>query len=158
VVAVVSEAFEAPEVRTRAMRDADIAAVLAIENRAYPFPWTEGIFRDCLRVGYACCVLEIGYVLVAYGVLASGMDEAHLLNLCVREEFRSRGLGRRLLEHLLDLSQQSGARTAYLEVRPANTGAIRLYQGLGFVQIGVRRGYYQADVGREDALVMRKDL
>ena len=158
MVAVVSEAAGVPEIRARAMRESDLAAVLAIENRSYGFPWTEGIFRDCLRVGYTCCVLELDCVVVGYGVLTVGAGEAHLLNVCVREEFRCRGLGRRLLEHLLNVSMQCGARTVYLEVRPANTGAIRLYQALAFQQIGVRRGYYQSEAGREDALVMRKDL
>lgn len=140
------------------MQESDLAAVLALETRSYAFPWTEGIFRDCLRVGYFCSVLEIDYLLAGYGVISSGAGEAHLLNLCVREEFRCRGLGRRLLEHLLDLVSHSGARLVFLEVRPGNTAAIRLYETMFFQQIGMRRGYYQAEGGREDALVMRRDL
>jgi ribosomal-protein-alanine N-acetyltransferase len=140
------------------MQEADLAAVLALETRCYAFPWTEGIFRDCLRVGYFCSVLEIDYLLAGYGVISSGAGEAHLLNLCVREEFRCRGLGRRLLDHLLDLVSHSGARLVFLEVRPGNTAAIRLYEAMFFQQIGMRRGYYQAEGGREDALVMRRDL
>jgi ribosomal-protein-alanine N-acetyltransferase len=140
------------------MQEADLAAVLALETRSYAFPWTEGIFRDCLRVGYFCSVLEIDYLLAGYGVISSAAGEAHLLNLCVREEFRCRGLGRRLLDHLLDLASHSGARLVFLEVRPGNTAAIRLYETMFFQQIGMRRGYYQAEGGREDALVMRRDL
>ena len=147
-----------PQVRVRPMLGSDLEAVLAIEQRTYAFPWSEGIFRDCVRVGYTCRVLEIDFVLAGYGVLSIGAGEAHLLNLCVREEFRARGLGRRLLEELLDSAREQGARVCFLEVRPANTGAIRLYQVMGFQQIGVRRGYYQADSGREDALVMRLGL
>ena len=158
MVAVVREASGIPQILPRPMTEADVPAVLELERSAYAFPWTEGIFRDCLRVGYYCCVLEIDYVLVGYGVISSGAGEAHLLNLCVREEFRCRGLGRRLLEHLLDLVSHSGARIAFLEVRPANTGAVRLYESMHFQQIGMRRGYYQAEGGREDALVMRRDL
>ncbi len=140
------------------MQEADLAAVLALEARCYAFPWTEGIFRDCLRVGYFCSVLEIDYLLAGYGVISSAAGEAHLLNLCVREEFRCRGLGQRLLDHLLDLASHSGARLVFLEVRPGNTAAIRLYETMFFQQIGMRRGYYQAEGGREDALVMRRDL
>ena len=147
-----------PQVRVRPMLGSDLEAVLAVEQRAYPFPWSLGIFRDCVRVGYTCRVLEIDFLLAGYGVLSIGAGEAHLLNLCVREEFRARGLGRRLLEELLDSAREQGARVCFLEVRPANTGAIRLYQVMGFQQIGVRRGYSQADNGREDALVMRLGL
>ncbi|MGB8693700.1 MAG: ribosomal protein S18-alanine N-acetyltransferase [Steroidobacteraceae bacterium] len=153
-----SDAIPVPQILPRAMQESDLAAVLALETRSYAFPWTEGIFRDCLRVGYFCSVLEIDYLLAGYGVISSGAGEAHLLNLCVREEFRCRGLGRRLLEHLLDLVSHSGARLVFLEVRPGNTAAIRLYETMFFQQIGMRRGYYQAEGGREDALVMRRDL
>jgi ribosomal-protein-alanine N-acetyltransferase len=146
------------QLRLRAMSVDDVPDVAAIEQRTYPFPWSEGIFRDCVRVGYSCLVMEFDDVLVGYGVLASGAGESHLLNLCVREEFRGRGLGRHLLDALLAAAINKGARIAFLEVRPGNTGAIRLYQAFGFVQIGVRRGYYQAVGGREDALVMRKTL
>jgi ribosomal-protein-alanine N-acetyltransferase len=142
----------------RPMNEADVATVIEIEQRAYPFPWTEGIVRDCLRVGYGCCVLEFGAVPVGYGVIAAGAGEAHLLNVCVREEFRGRGFGRALIGHLLSLAAACGATTVFLEVRPANAGAIRLYETLGFRQIGVRRGYYQTPGGREDALVMRRTL
>lgn len=140
------------------MNEADDDAIVGIEREAYPFPWTEGIFRDCLRVGYSCVVLEIDYLLVGYGIIAHGAGEAHLLNACVRSEFRNRGLGRALIDHLLKGAAAAGAALVFLEVRPANTGAIRLYSSMGFAQIGVRRGYYQAADGREDALVMRRAL
>jgi ribosomal-protein-alanine N-acetyltransferase len=140
------------------MTDADVAAVVAIERSVYPFPWTEGIFADCLRVGYHCTVLEIDYLLVGYGIVASGAGEAHLLNVCVREEFRNRGCGRTLLNGLIGQATSAGAGVIFLEVRPANTTAIRLYEAMGFRQSGFRPGYYQAAVGREDALVMRRPM
>ena len=151
-----SEAMDMPQLRLRPMQAGDLAAVVEIEQRVYPFPWTEGIFGDCLRVGYQCTVLELEVVLAGYGIIANGAGEAHLLNVCVREEFRNRGFGRALMAHLLGLAAAAGAAVVFLEVRPANTGAIRLYEALGFQQIGVRRGYYQAAAGREDALVMRR--
>ena len=151
-----SETSGLPQMRLRAMTDADVAAVVAIERGVYPFPWTEGIFADCLRVGYHCTVLEIDYVLVGYGIVASGAGEAHLLNVCVREEFRNRGCGRTLLNGLISQAASAGAEVIFLEVRPANTTAIRLYESMGFRQSGFRPGYYQAAVGREDALVMRR--
>jgi ribosomal-protein-alanine N-acetyltransferase len=149
-------AIDLPQVRLRAMQEADVAAVVEIEQRVYPFPWTAGIFSDCIRVGYRCAVLEFDEVTVGYGIIACGAGEAHLLNVCVREEFRNRGFGRALMMHLLGLATAAGAAVVFLEVRPANTAAVRLYEALGFRQIGVRRGYYQAVSGREDALVMRR--
>jgi ribosomal-protein-alanine N-acetyltransferase len=150
--------LDVPQMAVRPMNEADIATVIDIEQRSYPFPWTEGILRDCLRVGYGSIVLEFGALLVGFGVIASGAGEAHLLNVCVREEFRGRGFGRALIGHLLALATSAGATMVYLEVRPANVGAIRLYETLGFRQVGVRRGYYQTPAGREDALVMRRTL
>lgn len=147
-----------PELLIRAMSEADLAAVVGVERGAYQFPWSEGIFRDCLRVGYVCRVVELAGEIIGHGVLSVGAGEAHILNVCVREEFRCRGVGRRLMEHLLERGRVSGMTEAFLEVRPSNTAAIRLYQSMGFRQVGVRRGYYQAVGGREDAAVLRRDL
>ena len=153
-----SEATGLPQMHLRPMSEADLAAVVEIERSVYPFPWTAGIFADCLRVGYHCTILELDFVLVGYGIIASGAGEAHLLNVCVREEFRNRGFGRALLTNLLSQATDAGARVVFLEVRPANTAAIRLYEAMGFHQSGMRAGYYQSAVGREDALVMRRAL
>jgi ribosomal-protein-alanine N-acetyltransferase len=150
--------LELPAVLIRPMHDADLPAVAALERGAYLFPWSEGIFRDCLRVGYICRVIDIGGSVLGYGILSAGAGEAHILNLCVAEEVRCRGLGRSMLEALIERARCFGVREAYLEVRPTNTNAIRLYQSMGFEQIGIRRGYYQATVGREDAVVLKLDL
>ena len=147
-----------PQVQLRPMAEEDLARVSAVERESYSFPWSEGIFRDCLRVGYVCRVVEIGFDLVGYGVMSTGAGEAHILNLCVRETMRGRGIGRTLLRQLLDLAVEAGVEDAFLEVRPSNLAAIRLYQSLGFVPVGVRLGYYQAAGGREDATVLRLDL
>ncbi len=147
-----------PSVQFRAMNPLDVAAVMKIERAAYTFPWSEGIFRDCLRVGYVCQVVEIAEVLAGYCVMSIGAYEAHVLNLCVRDQYRCRGVGGLLLAHLLELARATGAAEAFLEVRPSNTAAIRLYQSQGFTQVGVRRGYYQAVGGREDAVVLRRQL
>jgi [ribosomal protein S18]-alanine N-acetyltransferase len=147
-----------PHVEIRAMTDGDVRAVVEIERGSYQFPWSEGIFRDCLRVGYVCRVVLSGEELIGYGIMSTGAGEAHILNLCVRESYRCRGIGRTLLEHLLARAGTAGSSEAYLEVRPSNTAAIRLYQTLGFEPIGVRRGYYQALGGREDAAVLRLAL
>jgi ribosomal-protein-alanine N-acetyltransferase len=149
---------EVPEVQIRPMMEMDLAEVAAIEHKSYAFPWSENIFRDCLRVGYTCRALDLAGQIIGYGVMSLGAGEAHILNLCIREEFRIVGFGRRLLEHMLERAAASGISEAFLEVRPSNLAAIRLYQRLGFEQIGIRRGYYQAPDGREDAIVLKLDL
>jgi len=142
----------------RTMRDGDVAEVVAIERASYQFPWSEGIFRDCLRVGYTCRVATLGRQVAGYGVMSVGAGEAHILNLCIGEAFRCRGLGRGLLALLIERAAAAGMKEAFLEVRPSNTAAIRLYLANGFEQVGMRRGYYQAVGGREDAAVLRLGL
>lgn len=142
----------------RAMQPSDVPAVGLLESQTYAFPWSENIFRDCLRAGYYCCVVQTEREIVGYGVLSTGAGEAHVLNICVAEGDRGRGLGSRLLQHLLDQARAAGARDVFLEVRPSNTVAINLYRARGFSQVGIRRGYYQAVGGREDAVVLRRQL
>src|SRR3954463_5140635 len=149
---------EVPEVHIRPMIELDLPEVAAVEQLSYAFPWSENIFRDCLRVGYTCRALDLAGQIIGYGVMSVGAGEAHILNVCVRDQFRSLGFGRRLLEHLLERATGAGVAEAFLEVRPSNLAAIRLYQRLGFEQIGIRRGYYQAADGREDAIVLKKGL
>jgi ribosomal-protein-alanine N-acetyltransferase len=147
-----------PEVLIRPMRASDVAEVVAIERASYQFPWSEGIFRDCLRVGYLCRVVTVERQVLAYGVMSFGAGEAHILNLCVSEAYRCRGVGKRLLGALVERAAAAGMAEAFLEVRPSNTAAIRLYLALGFEQVGMRRGYYQAVGGREDAAVLKRVL
>ncbi len=147
-----------PEVAIRAMHDFDVPVVIAIERAGYQFPWSEGIFRDCLRVGYVCRVVDVGGLLAGYGIMSVGAGEAHILNVCIGDDYRCRGLGRKLMLYLMQRARALGMEEAFLEVRPSNMIASRLYHSLGFAQIGVRRGYYQAVTGREDACVLRCSL
>jgi len=142
----------------RPMREADIDAVMEVERRAYPFPWTRGIFRDCLQAGYPGRVMELGGTLVGYGLLSLAADEAHILNVCVDPALQSRGHGRLLLRALVRLALERGARRVFLEVRPSNAAAVALYHSEGFNEIGRRPRYYPAQNGREDALVMAMEL
>jgi ribosomal-protein-alanine N-acetyltransferase len=137
---------------------ADVPVIHSIEVASYPFAWSEAIFRDCLRAGYLCSVAELDDRCVGYAILSLAADEAHVLNICIAPDYRCRGLGRKLMRFLFAQAQQKGARELFLEVRPSNLSAIRLYQSLGLQQVGVRRGYYQATHGREDALVLRVDI
>ncbi len=145
-------------VRFRAMTPFDVPAVGAVERASYRFPWSEGIFRDCLRVGYLCRVAEHEGEIVGYGIVAMGAGEAHILNICMDPAMRGRGVGRRLLMLLIERSSQAGMQDVFLEVRPSNLHAIALYQSVGFAEVGRRRDYYQAVGGREDALVLKLAL
>jgi len=143
----------------RPMREADMDAVMRIEERAYPFPWTRGIFRDCMRADYPMWVQTLDGEIVGYGVLSVVLDEAHVLNLCTSGEAEGRGLGRHLLHALLRIARAGGARRVFLEVRPSNKRAIKLYDAAGFNEIGRRPRYYPAPSnGREDAMVMAIEL
>ncbi|HLZ98368.1 MAG TPA: ribosomal protein S18-alanine N-acetyltransferase [Steroidobacteraceae bacterium] len=157
-MASVTREDEFPEPQLRPMHELDVPVVVTIERSSYQFPWSEGIFRDCLRVGYVCRVVEVGGDIAGYGIMSMGAGEAHILNVCVREEYRCRGLARKVLLYLIDRARNAGMYEAFLEVRPSNTIAARLYHSLGFDQVGVRRGYYQSSTGREDASVLRRTL
>jgi [ribosomal protein S18]-alanine N-acetyltransferase len=158
-MATAPELFDTvPDVLIRPMIEVDVPDVVAVERASYQFPWSEGIFRDCLRVGYVCRVVTRGTRIIGYGIMSLGAGEAHVLNLCVSSTFRCSGIGRRLLTYLIDRGAAAGMNQAFLEVRPSNTAAIRLYLSLGFEQVGMRRGYYQAVGGREDAAVLKLAL
>lgn len=145
-------------VRLRPMREADVEAVMAIEVRAYPFPWTAGIFRDCLRAGHPAWLLLEGEVPIGYGVISVAAGEAHVLNVCIAPGVQGRGHGRGLLRELVRRAHGLGAARVFLEVRPSNPGAIALYHDEGFNEIGRRPRYYPAANGREDAIVMAREL
>ena len=148
---------EAPAL-LRPMRAGDLEAVLEIETDAYPFPWSRGIFEDCLRVDHPAWVLHREGRIIGYGVLSVAAGEAHVLNLCIDPALQGRGHGRHLLRALVHLARGRGARQLFLEVRPSNRGALALYESEGFNEIGRRPRYYPARGGREDALVMAMEL
>lgn len=142
----------------RPMTPADLDRVMEIELQAYPFPWTRGIFRDCLRVGYDCWCMQLGRETAGYCVLTHAAGESHLLNLCVAPDWQRRGLGEVLLDQALNRSVLAGSREIFLEVRPSNPAARALYLKNGFEQVGQRPDYYSAGDCREDAIIMRKIL
>lgn len=142
----------------REMRQADVPRVAAIEREAYEFPWSPGIFRDCLLAGYTSLVIEHRGEIRAYAIMSVAAGEAHLLNLCVAVSSRREGHGRRLLEAVLERAMCAGADRMHLEVRPSNDAAIALYIQNGFERIGVRRHYYRASSGSEDAVLLERRL
>jgi [ribosomal protein S18]-alanine N-acetyltransferase len=144
--------------RLRPMRETDLERVIDIELKAYDFPWTLGIFRDCLRYGYICMVFENDEALLGYGILSLGAGECHLLNICIAPAFQGRGHGTQLIDGLLDLARTQAAKMAFLEVRASNLAAYRVYTKMGFNELGVRKNYYPAYNGREDAILLAREL
>ena len=143
----------------RPMQNGDIARIIEIENEAHKAPWTQGIFEDCIRVGYCCPLLVLEDEIVAYGIMSVVAGEAHIYNICVALKEQCKGYGRSIMEHLLDIARQKNAASIFLEVRPTNTHAINLYESLGFQEVGVRKNYYPAANGcREDANIMAIEL
>ncbi len=153
-----SAVLKTQPLRIRPMAEADLDAVVAIELEAYPFPWTRGNFEDCLKSGYICRVAEADGALAGYSVLMPGVDEGHVLNCCVSPHWQGQGFGRELMLDLVERAHDHRMGCLFLEVRPSNRRALRLYERLGFEAVGLRRHYYPAHEGREDALVMRMIL
>ncbi|MEM7431393.1 MAG: ribosomal protein S18-alanine N-acetyltransferase [Pseudomonadota bacterium] len=140
------------------MSHEDLALVSDIERRSYDFPWSHGVFRDCLLAGYQCIVLERDGDVVGYGILSVAAGEAHILNICVEPKYRSLGYGEMLLDEILLRARATAVREIFLEVRPSNKNAHALYKKKGFHKIANRPAYYQAHDGREDADVLVKKL
>ncbi|MBL8379199.1 MAG: ribosomal protein S18-alanine N-acetyltransferase [Burkholderiales bacterium] len=144
--------------RLAPMTEGDLDAVLAIETAIYPFPWTRGNFLDSLAAGYSCWLFVSDAALLGYAVIMFAVDEAHLLNLSIAREAQRRGHGAQLLAAVEDSAHGHGAQSMLLEVRPSNMAGRALYAKAGYQQVGLRRGYYPAALGREDALVLARKL
>ncbi len=142
----------------RVMAHEDLAQVSDIERRSYDFPWSHGVFRDCMFAGYDCIVIDREGAVAGYGILSVAAGEAHILNLCVDTQYRKHGYGERLLDEILERAKNAEVREIFLEVRPSNEAAIALYQKKGFRRIAERPAYYQAKSGREDAAVLSRVL
>lgn len=142
----------------RAARESDLERVNALEQQAYPYPWTFGMLRDCLKAGYEMWLLEAGQELLGYGILSAAGGEAHLLNLCIAPAQQGRGHARHLLSRLIDIARWHRAERIFLEVRPSNPRAIDLYLRSDFCEVGRRPNYYPSKNGREDAIVMALEL
>jgi len=155
----VQHAINGTKIVIRPMTQHDIAEILVIDRESHQFPWSENTLRDCIRVGYDCWILENhdGQI-PGYGVMSMTLDECHILNVCIRPSWQRHGLGRALMDFLLKLGIQRGAVVSFLEVRASNTPAIQLYENIGYEQIELRKDYYPAEGGREDALIYRLKL
>lgn len=155
-MSAVLNSYNHPLIRRLAPDDVD--RILSIEQAAYPFPWSRGIFVDCLRVGYACFGLQLGKDLAGYTIFNWAAGEAHLLNLCIHPDWQHKGFGSLLLEYAINYVARLENAAMFLEVRASNPKAVSLYENRGFILVGRRPSYYQASEGREDAIVMRLEL
>jgi ribosomal-protein-alanine N-acetyltransferase len=153
-----SAILKEPALDIRPMWTEDLPEILEIERRSYPYPWTQSIFGDCLQAGYSCWVGMRRNVIEGYGILSVAAGESHVLNICVRPEARSKGVGRKMLRHLIAIARRHDADILFLEVRVSNLAARSLYQQEGFNELGTRRDYYPHDKGREDALILARTL
>ena len=153
-----SAVFKAAPPRLAPMTAEALGRVLQIENDIYEFPWTHGNFRDSLAAGYSSWLYLQDNELVGYAVVMLALDEAHLLNLSIARSLQRRGHGSILLGEVSRAAREHGAKSMLLEVRPSNLAGRQLYAGAGFVQAGLRRAYYPAHGGREDALVLARAL
>jgi len=144
--------------RFRRMTLDDIEQVMKVENEVYEFPWSEGIFSDCIRVGYYCWIALQQQTVVGHAVISIVTDESHMLNLSIARSHQRKGYGRQFIEFLVNEARAQQAQTMLLEVRPSNTAAINCYNGAGFNEIGCRKDYYPALDGREDALLLARHI
>lgn len=147
--------------QVRAMRRGDLDAVSEIERAIYPFPWTRGNFADSLVAGHDAWIFaspDEPESILGYAVSMWLPDEVHLLNFSVAAAHQGKGFGRAMLQWLMRDAAKRGANGMMLEVRPSNERALALYRSTGFVQIGLRRRYYPAEFGREDAQVLFRRL
>ena len=142
----------------RRLNEDDLDRIMEIELAAYPYPWTRGIFADCLRVGYNCWGLQAAETLIGYCIQSHAARENHLLNLCIAPERQKQGFGSFLLAHAVRTARLQNCFCIFLEVRPSNPDGIELYEKNGFMAIGERPNYYRSGQGKENAIVMRLDL
>jgi ribosomal-protein-alanine N-acetyltransferase len=143
-----------PNYAFRIMQESDLDAVMQIEPTLYSHPWTRGNFNDSLKSRHNAWVLTEQEEVIGYALMMIVLDEAHLLNISVAKPYQQQGLGRMLLTHMIDRAKECHTLNMFLEVRASNIAAITLYEAVGFVEMSIRRGYYPATKGREDAVLM----
>lgn len=148
----------------QAMIEADILQVAAIEAQQHSVPWSAASFSDALRCGWHCRSLkDTQDQVLGYCITMTAGDDEELLTIAVKPQLMRQGLGRQLMQNLLQDARQRGANHLFLEVRESNQPAIHLYEQMGFKIIGMRKNYYPVPAnltthgaaGRENALLMR---
>ncbi len=144
--------------KLESMQLKDLPSVLVNEHRCYDYPWAEGVFADCIKSGYECWLFLVQNEIRGHGILSVAAGESHLLNVCINPEYQGEGYGRILVEYMLERAREHRVSSMFLEVRPSNLVAYKLYEDLGFNEAGIRKDYYPAKKGREDAIVFAKEF
>ncbi|MFT5658570.1 MAG: ribosomal-protein-alanine N-acetyltransferase [Gammaproteobacteria bacterium] len=147
-----------PRLSYRPMTLDDVTHVLQVENEVYPYPWSERIIQDCIRVGYDCWLALENESIVAHAIVSVAAGESHLLNLSVSKQHQSKGIGKEFIDYLIDIVRDKQATIMMLEVRPSNRQAINCYNASGFNEIGCRKDYYPTANGKEDALLFAREI
>lgn len=142
----------------RPMLSSDLDRILIVENAAYPIPWSRKNFEDSLRSKNDCFVFYSGDHTLGHSIVSYILDEAHLLNVCIDPRYWGKGFGRFYLRQLIARARERACQMFFLEVRASNSAAIHLYHSEGFNEVGLRKAYYPAENGREDAILMTLDL
>lgn len=154
-----SELLSESHITLRKMTVADLTAVSTIEKQSTLFPWTVKHFEDCLKAGHEAWVIcDNEDHIISFTIVQKVVDELHLLNICVQLQHQGQGYGKAMLNHVVQFARELGSVLIVLEVRRSNTKAQSLYAQAGFNEMSVRRDYYPAEEGREDAILMGLDL
>jgi len=140
------------------MQIEDLPSVLENEVNSYSHPWSLGIFADCIQSGHECWVVLHSESIIGHSIMSVAAGESHLQNVCINPANQGGGFGRELVEHMLVRANSRGACRIFLEVRTSNVIAYKLYESLGFNELGIRDGYYPGLSGREDAIMFAKEL
>jgi len=135
------------------MKLSDVELVWQLDRKVFEFPWTKKNFQDSVAACHGCYKWMLGRDIIGYLVMMTVHDESHLLTIGIDPELQGRGLGTTMVNFALEKAAEEGAHSMFLEVRERNRQAIRLYEKLGFVEVGRRRDYYPQVNGREDALI-----
>lgn len=143
--------------KIRIMHEIDLSEVINIQADEFS-KWSYQQFQDCLQAQHYCVVLEEDHRIIGFAVLLLIGAESEILNIAVKKEMRGQGYGKLLLEHLLQISKKQGVKDIFLEVRISNFRARKLYEEHGFTQTGLRKDYYPAKKGREDAIILRRGI
>lgn len=142
----------------RKMGFKDLDTVTSIEQDLCEYPWTKGVFSDCLK-NYDCFIIEDkNNEILGYAMISCFLNESHLLNIGIRKDSQGKKLGNRLMQYIIEQAKAKKAELMYLEVRKDNIRAVNLYKKLGFSQIGIRKEYYLTKNGKEDALVFLANI
>ncbi len=135
-------------------KENDLSAIELIENEVHAYPWTRGNFLDSLKSSHTCLMMKVNDEIIGFSVIMFVLDECHLLNISIKKSMQKQGYGSHLLNEVIRRANLAYSKTIYLEVRVSNQAAIHLYDKHGFNEMSIRKDYYRAKEGREDAVLM----